>query len=191
MKHIIHVLIIAIISACILTAGCISSDESGSKPTPSQTIAQIQVPTPEQTHISDYTAVTTTIPTPVPTTKVPTSVPTSRPPTPAPTKVTIASSSGSSDIYISDLSLNKEWVKITNQGSTTNLQGWEVQDDDAKHTYTFSSYSLSSGATVTLHSGKGTDTSTDLYWGGKYVWNNDGDTAYLYDNSGKLISHKS
>jgi hypothetical protein len=46
--------------------------------------------------------------------------------------------------------------------------------------YTFGTFSLPAGKSVTLHTGKGSNTSTNLYWGsGNYIWNNTGDTAYL------------
>lgn len=106
--------------------------------------------------------------------------------TPVPTPIA-ASNSG---VYISDISLAEEWVKITNGGQSVNLQGWYIQDDEAKHTYTFPSFTLKTGSSVTLYSKTGSDTSTDLFWDTGNVWNNDGDTAYLYDKSGKLISQK-
>jgi hypothetical protein len=41
---------------------------------------------------------------------------------------------------------------------------------------------------VTIHTGKGTNTQTNRYWGlGGYVWNNDGDRATLKDNNGNVI----
>ncbi|WP_321420897.1 lamin tail domain-containing protein [uncultured Methanomethylovorans sp.] len=47
-------------------------------------------------------------------------------------------------------------------------------------------------STVTIYTGKGTKTATKLYWGSSwYVWNNDGDTAYLYNSQSKLVSKKS
>jgi hypothetical protein len=40
---------------------------------------------------------------------------------------------------------------------------------------------------VKLHSGKGSNTSSNLYWDrGWYVWNNDGDKAILRSSSGTL-----
>jgi|GEM_PF-2596335 len=92
-------------------------------------------------------------------------------------------------VHISDLNLQEEWVKITNSGaSPVTMTGWKITDEGEKHTYIFPQFILSSGATVTLHTGKGTDTATELYWGGGgYIWNNDGDTATLYDASGNLI----
>lgn len=48
---------------------------------------------------------------------------------------------------------------------------------------------LDSEATVTVYTGEGTNSATELYWGsGNLIWNNDGDTAYLYDISGKVVS---
>ncbi|HOA69755.1 MAG TPA: lamin tail domain-containing protein [Methanosarcina thermophila] len=72
------------------------------------------------------------------------------------------------------------------------MKGWKIKDKDAKHTYSFpSSYTLEPKNTVTLYSGKGTNTANTLYWGrseNTHVWNNDGDIAYLYDNAEKLVS---
>lgn len=46
----------------------------------------------------------------------------------------------------------------------------------------------SGGATITVYTGGGTDTDSELYWGsGSAIWNNDGDTASLYDGSGALV----
>ncbi len=98
-------------------------------------------------------------------------------------------SSAESMVYVSDLSLQDEWVEITNKGSSpVSLKGWKIEDEGSKHTYTFPSCTLDSKATVTLYTGEGTDTATELYWGKSSIWNNDGDTAYLYDDSGKLVA---
>ncbi len=40
---------------------------------------------------------------------------------------------------------------------------------------------------VTVASGT---TTCDITWKSNYVWKNDGDTAYLYDGSGRLVSQK-
>jgi len=106
-----------------------------------------------------------------------------------PTGSMTPSTEGSS-VYVSDLSLKDEWVKVTNKGfSSVSLGGWKVEDEGSKHTYTFPSYTLDAGSSVTVYTIKGTDSATELYWQlGSPIWNNDGDTAYLYDNSGKLVS---
>lgn len=62
--------------------------------------------------------------------------------------------------------LNGEYVVFENIGSeSVDLSGWTVSDE-ASHTHTFpSGTSLASGATVTLHTGSGADTTSDRYWG--------------------------
>lgn len=100
------------------------------------------------------------------------------------------SDSQESTVYVSDLSLKDEWVKITNKGSSpVSLAGWKIEDEGNNHEYSFTSFTLESQATVALYTGKGTDTATELYMGSNSpIWNNDGDTAYLFDNNGKLVS---
>jgi beta-lactamase superfamily II metal-dependent hydrolase len=98
-------------------------------------------------------------------------------------------SSTESTLYVSNLDLQDEWVQISNAGpSPVSLTAWKIEDD-SKHSYTFPSYTLDSQSTVTVYTGEGMNTVTELYWGSDgTIWNNDGDTAYLYDNSGKLVS---
>ncbi|WP_229400805.1 lamin tail domain-containing protein [Micromonospora okii] len=88
----------------------------------------------------------------------------------------------------SNSSLNAEYVKLTNRrSSAVNLKSWTVRDK-ASHVYKFTDFRLAAGASVYLHTGKGTNKSTDRYWGsGAYIWNNTGDTAYLRDSAGKQI----
>ncbi|MBN1763316.1 MAG: lamin tail domain-containing protein [Methanomicrobia archaeon] len=137
---------------------------SSSQPHSQQT-AQTTTPTPEQTLTPTLSPTPTAIETP----------------TPAPTE--------ENRVYISDLDLQNEWVKITNTGtSPVTLTKWKITDDGAKHTYIFPSFTLSSGATVTLYTRPGSDSATELYWGsGSSIWNVEGDTATLYDASGDLV----
>ena len=89
--------------------------------------------------------------------------------------------------------VNQEYVKITNKGTTAiSMKSWRITDKGAKHTYKFSSsYTLKAKSTVTLYTGKGKNTSTKLFWGrAAFVWNNEGDTAYLYNAQGKLVSKR-
>ena len=86
----------------------------------------------------------------------------------------------------SNTSLNSEWVRIKNSSSTHTytLSGWTVRDKSG-HSYKFGTYALHPGESVTIHTGKGTNTHTNRYWGLTwYVWNNGGDTAYLKNTSG-------
>ncbi|HML26061.1 MAG TPA: PGF-pre-PGF domain-containing protein, partial [Methanomethylovorans sp.] len=98
--------------------------------------------------------------------------------------------SGLGDVYISDLNMKEEWIKIRNSGSSrVDLTGWEIKDEGYIHTYTFPSFELGAGSIVTVYSSKGSNTETELYWGSDgFVWNDDGDTAYLYNSGGYLVS---
>jgi len=87
---------------------------------------------------------------------------------------------------------NDEYIVLKNIGGTSiNLEGWVMQDKE-NHTYIFPCFELLSGATVTIRTGSGTNTATDLYWGSKRaIWNNKGDTVYLYDPNNNLVATKS
>ena len=95
-----------------------------------------------------------------------------------------------SGVYIAGLDLQDEEVFIANADVTAvNLTGWTITDEGTRNTYTFPLFNLDAGASVTLHTGPGNDTATDLYWDRKSpVWNNDGDIATLSDAAGGVIS---
>ncbi|MFC6764892.1 lamin tail domain-containing protein [Natrinema soli] len=85
--------------------------------------------------------------------------------------------------------LNDEYIVFENTGDQPlELDGWSVADE-ADHTYTFpSGFALDPGAQVTLHTGSGTDSSSDLYWNsGRGVWNNGGDTVTVRNDSGTVV----
>jgi hypothetical protein len=78
--------------------------------------------------------------------------------------------------------LNREYVQVKNiSRKTVSLSGYLIHDRGSKHTYRFPrTFRLGAGKTVTVHTGKGRNTSTNLYWGMRsMVWNNTTDTAYL------------
>ena len=87
----------------------------------------------------------------------------------------------------SNTSLNGEWVAIKNTGtSSRTLTGWTLRDKSA-HVFTFPKFTLAAGATMYVKTGKGSNTSSRLYWQNSYyVWNNTGDTAYLRNSAGTL-----
>ena len=85
--------------------------------------------------------------------------------------------------------LNGEYVVFENAGDEpVDLSGWTVADE-AGRSYEFpSGFALDAGATVTLRTGSGTDTATDLYWGsGSPIWNNAGDTVILSNADGERV----
>jgi hypothetical protein len=87
-----------------------------------------------------------------------------------------------------NISVNGEYVIITNRGTTArSLTGWTVRDAQS-HVYKFGTFTLGAGKSVKLRTGKGTNTSTTRYWGsGYHVWNNTGDKAYLRTSAGTSI----
>ncbi|MFC7199347.1 lamin tail domain-containing protein [Halospeciosus flavus] len=87
--------------------------------------------------------------------------------------------------------LNDEYVVFRNAGNETlELGGWTVADA-AGHRYRFpAGTTLAPDARLTLHTGSGTNTETDVYWGaGDPVWNNAGDTVTVYNASGTSVLH--
>jgi hypothetical protein len=103
-------------------------------------------------------------------------------------------SPGSPD-FGANSSLNGEYVQLKNATpKALALKGWTVRDITKRsdHVYTFGAFTLGAGKTVTLRTGKGTNTATNRYWGRSggtlaYIWNQTSDTAYLRNVSGKLI----
>jgi competence protein ComEC len=89
--------------------------------------------------------------------------------------------------------LNDEYIVLENTGDgPLDMSGWTVQDE-AEATYTVpDGFALDAGATVTLHTGSGTDTETDLYWGsGSPIWNNGGDTVIITNAEGDEVLRES
>ncbi|MFI1769880.1 lamin tail domain-containing protein [Streptomyces sp. NPDC020800] len=92
----------------------------------------------------------------------------------------------------SNRSLNREWVDITNGSRrAVNLDGWSLSDEDG-HTYTFRHYRLDGRSTVRVHTGIGRDSRTDVFQDRRnYVWDNDHDTATLYNDHGRFVDDAS
>jgi len=85
--------------------------------------------------------------------------------------------------------LNDEYIIFKNVGSMpVDMKGWELKDA-IDNTYTFPDFVLQPGKKVTVHTGKGVDTETDLYWGSEDgVWNDGGDIVTLLDATGQIIN---
>ncbi len=85
--------------------------------------------------------------------------------------------------------LNDEYLVFENTGNDPlELSGWSVQDESGK-TYTFpEGTTLPAGAELTLRTGSGTDTETELYWGSnRPIWNNNGDTVIITNQNGEQV----
>lgn len=78
-----------------------------------------------------------------------------------------------------------ESITLKNRCKTLSLQGWWIKDE-SRQIYHFTNTSLT---TLTLYTHQGTNTATKVYWNKKEdVWNNDADTAYLFDKENRLVS---
>jgi len=105
------------------------------------------------------------------------------------------------DVAIADLrldadgddaqNLNDEWVEVqNNERVPVDLTGWGVRDESSSHRFTFpEDFTLDAGERVRVHSGCGTDSTSELFWctSGSAIWNNDGDTAFVVDPSGNIV----
>ena len=87
-----------------------------------------------------------------------------------------------------NFNLNDEWVEFRVLVAGT-LRGYSVEDDSG-HRYNFPDRIFEGGQLFKLHTGSGSDTQTDLYWGmtGSAVWNNGGDTVKVLDAQGHIVS---
>jgi micrococcal nuclease len=111
--------------------------------------------------------------------------------TPSPFTLTVSSIHADAEGDDSE-NLNDEYIIFENVGdSTLNMTYWTVQDE-ANNFYVFSTFFLGNNYSVTLYTGSGTDTSTKVYWeSSKPIWNNDGDSLYLRDAEGLLVTYYS
>jgi len=88
------------------------------------------------------------------------------------------------DITILRVNETDEYVEIEGYGFL--LTGWSLKDNASK-TYSFPDGFEIEGI-IKVHTGIGDDTLTDLYWGrSDYVWNNNGDIAYLLDDQQEIV----
>ncbi|MGQ9554952.1 MAG: LysM peptidoglycan-binding domain-containing protein [Anaerolineae bacterium] len=82
-----------------------------------------------------------------------------------------------------------EYLTIVNKGAQgVALAGWILEDEDG-HSYVFPNLFLWRNGTVLLHTGLGSDSATDLYWGlTERVWDRIGEKARLRDTTGEVVS---
>jgi Lamin Tail Domain/Protein of unknown function (DUF1524) len=120
-------------------------------------------------------------------------------PTPTPTSTTTtmnpaspANGAPASGMTVSSLDCAGETVTVTNGGSVpAGLTGWSIHDEGANHTYRFAAgYTLAPGVSATVRSG-GPPGPGELAWTNQNVWNNTGDTAYLVNAAGTVMSTRS
>jgi len=143
---------------------------------------------------TEATAIPTVRPDAIPSTPAP--IPATN--TPAATNTAVATNTpvpAVADVRITRVynSGKVEYVEITNKGTAAqDIGGWSVSGSKGDERYTFpGGYVLGPGETVKLHSGEnGIDAyPTDIYWTQKTVWNNSGETCYLWNAQGEQVTH--
>lgn len=116
-----------------------------------------------------------------------------------PTEDSSSDSSGSGSLSVANVhadadgndheNLDDEYIVFENTGgSSLDMGGWTISDS-ADHTYTVpSGFTLGAGESVTVYTGSGSDSDTELYWGsGGAVWNNSGDTIIVENEDGETV----
>lgn len=86
--------------------------------------------------------------------------------------------------------VNGETVTIRNDGlATVDITHWTLTEASKGNVFTFPSLILPPGGMVVVHSGQGSPTASDLYFGKKKgIWKDTGDTATLRDATGAEVS---
>lgn len=95
------------------------------------------------------------------------------------------------NIEIKNIDLEEEIIILKNNtNESIDLSGWKLVSIKGAQVYNFPRGTvLKPGKTIKIVSGKNAQTGPDtLLWTRDYVWNNDGDSAALYDNRGKLVT---
>ncbi|MGQ9521648.1 MAG: LysM peptidoglycan-binding domain-containing protein [Anaerolineae bacterium] len=101
-------------------------------------------------------------------------------PTPSgPPRVEIAGVLGAGD-------LARESVRIRNRGGTASLEGWTLSDAGGDR-FSFPRLILFPGGEITLHSGPGISTPTDLYWNRAAPAWQSGELLTLRDAEGAVV----
>ena len=82
-----------------------------------------------------------------------------------------------------------EYVTFRNTGDEAlNLSDWVVENEDGKRFVFPNGFIHESGQIVTVHSGQGSDTESDLHWGAAGgVWDDDGDTITVRVADGREV----
>ncbi|WP_418280680.1 lamin tail domain-containing protein [Halorubrum sp. DTA98] len=82
-----------------------------------------------------------------------------------------------------------EYVTFRNTGDEAlNLSGWVVENEAGQRFAFPDGFTLDPGENVAVHSGRGSDAETDLYWGTTSgVWDDDGDTITVRTADGREV----
>jgi len=86
----------------------------------------------------------------------------------------------------SNINEKEEVIRLINKCNISTAR-WYLKDESRK-IYYFNATFLD----IRLHSGKGKENVTDLFWQNSAgVWNNDRDSAYIFDEEGRIVHYDS
>lgn len=88
---------------------------------------------------------------------------------------------------------NGEWIALVNRGADPiRMDGWTLRDESTQNRFVFPApFVLGTEDEIRIHSGCGTDSSTDLYWCARDpVWSNGGDTIILQNANGTVVARE-
>ncbi|MGM0842310.1 MAG: S-layer homology domain-containing protein [Bacillota bacterium] len=96
------------------------------------------------------------------------------------------------DLSIANVNLETEVVKIKNGGKdNVKMTGWKLVSVEGNQTFDFpTNFVLKAGSTVYVTSGRNAINNPPAYlkWTGSYIWNNEGDSATLFNAKGVKVS---
>ena len=86
--------------------------------------------------------------------------------------------------------LNGEFIVIENQSKNPiDMTGWTISDAYSGNPYLFPNFTLPGETQLTIRTGFGKNSERELFWGSRRpIWNNKGDTAFVRDSEGHLMS---
>ena len=84
---------------------------------------------------------------------------------------------------------NAKFVALRNAGAdTADLSGWILRDESSSNRLEIpNGLLLQAGAVLTIRSGCGTDSDTELFWCSGPIWSNGGDTVILQAPNGSVV----
>ena len=90
--------------------------------------------------------------------------------------------------FSSYINKKDEYIILKNKCLNLDISGWTMKDESRK-IYKFNEIEVGE---ITIHSGKGTNNLSDLFFGSSTnIWNDDRDTLYLFDENGGIVHFNS
>ena len=108
------------------------------------------------------------------------------------TTTSVATTEGDAVITITHCEVRGETVELVNSGGEPlTLRGWVLHDENRNHETTLDRIQLWPGDRIVMLSGEDTlDTPETFRWSDGFVWNNDGDEAFLLRPNGTVASSR-